>query len=146
MTDIIKALGSRPVGSAMAGSNPQNNVDPAGSSARSFYAEPHADIARAGVDIFKATGRTPPAPVAADTTERNTNALLAGIDLNNPQDEEQRITADTVNQDRQNIEVLARTRFTPEQIEGFKNNPIGFWESVLFSLLLYIIFNRSYFG
>lgn len=72
------------------------------------------------VDIFQSEGITVPS-----IDERNTNAVMSGFELDNPQTEDQKIVADNVKSNLSDMEVLAATRFTPEQISNFKNNPIG---------------------
>ncbi|MCU9931015.1 hypothetical protein OFL77_27160, partial [Escherichia coli] len=58
--------------------------------------------------------------------ERNVNALKSGVELDNPKTEDEKIVANNVKQSMADLEVLARTRFTPEQIAAFKNDPITF--------------------
>ena len=70
-------------------------------------------------------------------TERNENALSAGIKLDAPEGEDQQFVADTIKQDVSDMEKIAKTRFTPEQIADFQKNPIGFWESVHLSIPIY---------
>lgn len=75
-------------------------------------------------DIFAAEGISVPS-----ITERNTDALSAGINIDAPEGEDQQFVAKAIKEDVNGMEQIAKTRFTPEQIEGFKNNPIGFLDS-----------------
>lgn len=90
---------------------------------------PNPQPSAGGKDIFQSLGIAPPT-----IAERNAMALGRGVDLENPQGEEAKAISATVKADMDNNEVLARTRFTQEQIDEFKNNPVGFWDS--FKLVL----------
>jgi len=81
------------------------------------------DAQTSAKDIFASEGIAPPT-----VSEQNNDALSAGIRLDAPSGEDQEFVAKTVKQDISDMEVIAKSRFTPEQIEGFKNNPIGFFE------------------
>lgn len=100
-------------------------------------------------DLFAQQGIkiAPPAPVAdriavtptkgardllggkPSITQRNANALNAGVSLSDPKTPEQAEAVQSIDHDRQQMEVLARTRFTPEKISSFKDNPITFWQA-----------------
>lgn len=58
--------------------------------------------------------------------ERNQNALNNVVKLDNPVGEKEVAVAESVNHDREQTLALAKTRFTPDQIAEFTNNPIGF--------------------
>lgn len=90
----------------------------------SVYSNVRPETAPAANDLFVKEGIKAPS-----ITERNMNALHSGVDLDNPVGEDQEFVANSQKQVMSDMDVIARTRFTPEQIEGFKNNPIGFFDA-----------------
>lgn len=75
-------------------------------------------------DLFAAEGIDPPS-----LTEQNVGAMNGGVNISNPVTPEQQQVAGYVDHQNEQDLTLARTRFTPEQLEGFKNNPITFTEA-----------------
>lgn len=75
------------------------------------------------VDLFEREGVTAPS-----IQERNSNAINSGVKLDAPVGEDQVFVADTVKQSVNQMEVLAKSRFSPDQLASFKNNPIKFGE------------------
>lgn len=82
-------------------------------------------------DIFKDNDITPPT-----VSETNISAFNGAVDLQNPEDDRKEV-AETVNDDMAQIEAIAKTRFTPEQIEEFKSNPRTFWDGFHVSIPAY---------
>ena len=88
-------------------------------------------------DLFEQEGITPmPSKdlfaqegiVAPSITERNTQALTSSVDLTKDTPEIQPIKQ-AVDEHRSQIDQLARSRFSEEQIQEWKNKPIGWGEA-----------------
>lgn len=76
-------------------------------------------------DIFAAEDIKP-----AGVENLNNAAFNNVVDLDNPQTPEAQKIKVEVDQDKTQLMELAKTRYTPDQIEGFQNNPIGFLDAM----------------
>ena len=67
-------------------------------------------------------------PETVPVPQQNNDAFAAGLDLTAPQSGEAEQVKLNVDSHQQQMDLLASTRFTPDQLATFKSNPISFWE------------------
>lgn len=76
-------------------------------------------------DLFQTEGIAAPS-----IGEQNIDAFNNGVYLNQPSsDPNVQAAQQYAKQDEDQITMLAKTRFSPEQLEKWKDKPIGFWEA-----------------